>query len=72
MSSHTFVVDKGCSGVRVGMSQLVANMLESLLQMWKLHAPAEHVSRTSLFVLANCKNYFPSVFCISSKDCRSS
>lgn len=44
MSSHTYVVDKGCSGVRVGMSQLVSNMLESLLQMWRLHAPAEHVS----------------------------
>lgn len=43
MSSHTYVVDKGSSGVRVGMSQLVANMLESLLQMWRLHTPAEHV-----------------------------
>lgn len=44
MSSHTYVVDKGSSGVRVGMSQLVANMLESLLQMWRLHAPPEQVS----------------------------
>lgn len=44
MSSHTYIVDKGSSGVRVGMSQLVANMLESLLHMWRLHAPAEHVS----------------------------
>ncbi|XP_022903971.2 folliculin-interacting protein 2 isoform X2 [Onthophagus taurus] len=42
MSSHTYVIDKGTSGVRIGMSQLVANMLEQLLQMWKLQAPAEH------------------------------
>lgn len=51
MSSHTFVVDKGSSGVRVGMSQLVANMLESLLQMWRLHAPAEHVSTEFVWLL---------------------
>lgn len=45
MSSHKYVVDKGCSGgVRVGMSQLVANMLETLLHMWKLHTPPEYVS----------------------------
>ncbi|XP_066256859.1 folliculin-interacting protein 1 isoform X2 [Euwallacea similis] len=36
ISSHTYVIDKGTNGVRVGMSQLVANMLESLLEMWKL------------------------------------
>lgn len=44
MSSHTYVVDKGSSGIRVGMSQLVGNMLESLLHMWRLHTPAEYVS----------------------------
>ncbi|XP_066147539.1 folliculin-interacting protein 1 isoform X3 [Euwallacea fornicatus] len=36
ISSHTYVIDKSSNGVRVGMSQLVANMLESLLEMWKL------------------------------------
>lgn len=53
MSSHTYVVDKGSSGVRVGMSQLVANMLESLLQMWRLHAPPEQVS--SIIYIASLK-----------------
>lgn len=42
MSSHTYVIDKGTNGVRVGMSQLVANMLESLLQMWKLNIPPQY------------------------------
>ncbi|KAF2894253.1 hypothetical protein ILUMI_11914, partial [Ignelater luminosus] len=42
LSSHTYVVDRGSSGVRVGMSQLVANMLETLLHMWKLHTPPEY------------------------------
>lgn len=42
LSSHTYIVDRGSSGVRVGMSQLVANMLESLLQLWKLRTPPEY------------------------------
>ncbi|GJQ67468.1 hypothetical protein Trydic_g8307 [Trypoxylus dichotomus] len=42
MSSHTYVIDKGSSGIRIGMSQLIANMLESLLHMWKLHTPPEY------------------------------
>lgn len=42
MSSHTYVVEKGSNGVTIGMSQLVANMLESLLHMWKLQTPAEY------------------------------
>ncbi|KAF5299961.1 hypothetical protein FQA39_LY11334 [Lamprigera yunnana] len=42
LSSHTYIVDRGSSGVRVGMSQLVANMLESLLQMWKLRTPPQY------------------------------
>uniref|UniRef100_A0A1Y1MB06 UDENN FNIP1/2-type domain-containing protein n=1 Tax=Photinus pyralis TaxID=7054 RepID=A0A1Y1MB06_PHOPY len=42
LSSHTYVVDRGSSGVRVGMSQLVANMLETLLQMWKLRTPPQY------------------------------
>lgn len=42
MSSHTYVVEKGSSGVTIGMSHLVANMLESLLHMWKLQTPTEH------------------------------
>ncbi|XP_060517829.1 folliculin-interacting protein 2 isoform X2 [Cylas formicarius] len=41
-SSHTYVIDKGSTGVRVGMSQFVANMLESLLHMWKLHIPPQY------------------------------
>ncbi|XP_050309624.1 folliculin-interacting protein 2 isoform X1 [Anthonomus grandis grandis] len=45
MSSHTYVIDKGTSGVRAGMSQLVANMLESLLQMRKLHIPSQYCIR---------------------------
>ncbi|RZC36053.1 folliculin-interacting protein 1, partial [Asbolus verrucosus] len=50
MSSHTFIIDKGSSGIRIGMSQLVANMLESLLQMWKLNVPPHfclmHIEQT--------------------------
>ncbi|CAG9767653.1 unnamed protein product [Ceutorhynchus assimilis] len=42
LSSHTYVIDKGTNGVRAGMSQLVANMLESLLQMWKLNIPTQY------------------------------
>ncbi|XP_076269276.1 folliculin-interacting protein 2 [Rhynchophorus ferrugineus] len=42
MSSHTYVIDKGSNGVRIGMSQLVANMLETLLHMWKAHIPTQH------------------------------
>ncbi|XP_069674233.1 folliculin-interacting protein 2 [Periplaneta americana] len=43
VSSHTYVVDKpGTLGIRVGMSRLVANMLESLLYLWKLKASPEH------------------------------
>ncbi|XP_030767830.1 folliculin-interacting protein 1 isoform X2 [Sitophilus oryzae] len=42
ISSHTYIIDKGSSGVRIGMSQLVSSMLESLLQMWKSHIPAQH------------------------------
>lgn len=38
ISSHTYVVDRpGTLGVRAGLSQLVANMLESVYHMWKLH-----------------------------------
>lgn len=48
VSSHTYVVEKGSSGIRVGMSQLVANMLETLLHMWKLRTPPEYVSNISL------------------------
>lgn len=45
MSSHTYVVDKpGTLGIRVGMSRLVANMLESLLYLWRLKTSPEHVS----------------------------
>lgn len=51
MSSHTYVIDKATNGVRADMSQLVANMLESLLQMWKLHIPPQYVS--SYFKLQN-------------------
>lgn len=37
ISSHTYVVDRpGTLGIRVGLSQLVANMLESVYHMWKL------------------------------------
>jgi hypothetical protein len=50
MSSHTFLIDKGSSGIRIGMSQLVSNMLESLLQMWKLKVPPHfclmHIEQT--------------------------
>jgi hypothetical protein len=47
VSSHTYVVDQpGTLGVRQGMSQLVANMLESVQHLWKLHTPPEHVSIT--------------------------
>ncbi|KAH1023887.1 folliculin-interacting protein 2 isoform X1 [Dendroctonus ponderosae] len=42
ISSHTYVIDKEVNGVRAVMSQLVANMLESLLQMWKLQIPPKH------------------------------
>ncbi|GLG93997.1 CLUMA_CG009771, isoform A [Gryllus bimaculatus] len=42
VSSHVSIVDKpGGFGIRVGMSQLVANMLESLLHLWKLRTPPE-------------------------------
>ena len=45
MSSHTYVVDKpGMLGIRAGMSRLVANMLESLLCLWRLKISPEHVS----------------------------
>lgn len=43
MSSHTYVIDKAVGGVPIGMSQMVANMLETLLKMWKLHTPPEYV-----------------------------
>ncbi|XP_063902931.1 folliculin-interacting protein 2 [Zophobas morio] len=50
MSSHTFLIDKGSTGIRIGMSQLVSNMLESLLQMWKLKVPPHfclmHIEQT--------------------------
>lgn len=36
----------GTLGVRVGMSRLVANMLESLLYLWRLKTSPEHVSLT--------------------------
>lgn len=43
VSSHTYVVDKpGTLGIRVGMSRLVANMLESLLCLWRLKTSPEH------------------------------
>jgi len=45
VSSHTYVVDKpGMLGIRVGMSRLVANMLESLLCLWRLKTSPEHMS----------------------------
>lgn len=44
ISSHTYVVERGSTGIRVGMSQLIANMLESLLHMWKIRTPPEYVS----------------------------
>lgn len=39
VSSHTYVIDKSSSGIKVGMSQLVSDMLDSLLKMWKLQVP---------------------------------
>ncbi|XP_044751873.1 folliculin-interacting protein 2 [Coccinella septempunctata] len=39
VSSHTYVIDKNSSGVKIGMSQLIASMLDSLLKMWKLQVP---------------------------------
>ncbi|KAL3283642.1 hypothetical protein HHI36_006781 [Cryptolaemus montrouzieri] len=39
VSSHTYVIDKSSSGVRVGMSHLIASMLDSLLKMWRLQVP---------------------------------
>lgn len=53
MSSHTYVIDKATNGVRADMSQLVANMLESLLQMWKLHIPPQYVSSYFKFEIPN-------------------
>ncbi|XP_045471501.1 folliculin-interacting protein 2 isoform X2 [Harmonia axyridis] len=41
VSSHTYVIDKNSSGVKVGMSQLIASMLDSLLKMWKLQVPPQ-------------------------------
>ncbi|XP_049767030.1 uncharacterized protein LOC126100466 [Schistocerca cancellata] len=42
LSSHAYVTDRpGTLGVHVGMSQLVANMLESLLLLWRLHTPVD-------------------------------
>lgn len=42
LSSHAYVSDRpGTLGVHVGMSQLVANMLESLLFLWRLHTPID-------------------------------
>lgn len=49
ISSHTYVIDKGTNGVRVGMSQLVASMLESLLKMWKLRIPPHYVKPLIFF-----------------------
>lgn len=44
VSSNAYVVDQpGMLGVHVGMSQLVANMLESVLNLWQLRIPAEEV-----------------------------
>ncbi|XP_071455408.1 folliculin-interacting protein 2 [Hetaerina americana] len=43
VSSRSCLVDRpGTLGVRVGMSQLVANMLESLLILWRLRTPPEY------------------------------
>lgn len=42
ISSHTYVVDRpGTLGVRAGLSQLVANMLESVNHMWRSHLPPD-------------------------------
>lgn len=42
VSSQITLADKpGGFGIRIGMSQLVANMLESLLHLWKLRTPPE-------------------------------
>ncbi|XP_018336646.1 uncharacterized protein LOC108745077 isoform X2 [Agrilus planipennis] len=60
LSSHTYIVDKGSSGVRVGMSQLVSNMLESLLQLWKQNASPEHNKncKNSAFSLRHWLNFY--------------
>lgn len=51
VSSQTYLVDKPNSlGIRVGMSQLVANMLESLLYLWKLKFTPEHVSNYNAII----------------------
>ncbi|CAH0558064.1 unnamed protein product [Brassicogethes aeneus] len=42
MSSHTYVIDPNATGLRVYMSQLISNMLESLFVMWKLQVPHEN------------------------------
>ncbi|XP_075232420.1 folliculin-interacting protein 1 [Lycorma delicatula] len=46
VSSHTLIVEKilegRCIGVRVGMSQLVANMLETVLNLYKLSIHPKH------------------------------
>lgn len=54
VSSQKYIVEKGCEN-RVGMSQLIANMLETLLHMWKLRIPPEYVS---VFILYVCVNIF--------------
>ncbi|XP_066991475.2 folliculin-interacting protein 2 [Anabrus simplex] len=42
VSSHTPALDScGTLGIRVGMSQLVANMLESLMHLWRLKTPPD-------------------------------
>ncbi|KAL1491231.1 hypothetical protein ABEB36_011859 [Hypothenemus hampei] len=42
MSSHTYVIDKSANGVRAVTSHLVANMLESLLEMWRANIPVRY------------------------------
>lgn len=51
ISSHTYVVDRpGTLGIRAGLSQLIANMLESVYHMWKLRASSEMVRIESLLI----------------------
>lgn len=70
ISSHTYVIDKGTNGVRVGMSQLVASMLESLLKMWKLRIPPHYVSLKFSFSLNFVKVLIFSAFYTLSRDYR--
>jgi hypothetical protein len=46
VSSHTYIAERHSNtlGVRQGMSQLVADMLESVNLLWKFDTPPEYVS----------------------------